>query len=659
MLRRQVKIKTTELSKLSSQYQDLYDNAPDMFVSVDADSAEILTCNQRLADNLGYKKAELIGRPIFLVYHPDCLEQVNIIFNLFVTTGEVNNKELQLRRKDGSKIDVELNVTAVRDESGKVIYSRSSWRDIGERKQHEKSIKISNARMNHAQRLAKIGSWELDIMTGKLWWSDEVYRIFELNPDKFEASYENFLNALHPDDHDAVNKNYTESVKNKTPYNIVHRLHMADGLIKYVNEHCETYYDECDNPIRSIGSIQDITEQTKIEDERLKLQSQLEHTQRLKSLGILAGGIAHDFNNILTVIMGNAALAEYQVQSNQYDMKKYLANIVISSEKAANLCKQMLAYSGKGKFEVCAIHLSHVVKETSQLLEVSIPKDITLKYHLNEDLPLVDADVAQIQQVIMNLVINASDAIGEKSGIISIVTDVMDVDASYLRETSRDDDLPDGSYVYLEVSDTGCGMSKDIQSHLFDPFFTTKFIGHGLGMSAVQGIVRGHLGAIKVYSEVGHGSTFKMLLPISEKTQLYEKDNTNLSLINKPASHVKGKILVVDDEASIREVASLMLDKMGYETLTATDGQNAVEIYQQNQDEIVAVLLDMTMPIMDGKTCFRELKRINKNVKVILSSGYNEQEATSLFTGKGLAGFIQKPYSFIFMVKKFKEIFGA
>jgi len=769
-LRRQVKIKTKELATLSERYQDLYDHAPDMFVSVDAKSAEIITCNQRLADNLGYTKDELIGKAIYFVYHPDCMDAVKSAFASFVQHGEVHNIELQLQHKNGSKIDVELNVSAVRDKNGEVLYSRSSWRDIRERKEHERSIRLSEgrfkllaslspvgifytdaaggclyvndkwreiaglsadqamgegwvqsiyaedrasvfeiwqhatlanipffaeyrfqdatgkitwvlgqaqneydehgntigyvgtitdiskrieaeeaiqlstSRMNEAQRMAKIGSWELNIITGELWWSDEVFRIFAINADQFEASYDAFLNAIHPEDRAEVDRAYIDAIDNKTPYDINHRLLMPDASVKYIHEHCETFYNDQGRAVRSIGSVQDITDQFLIEQERLKLQSQLEHTQRLESLGVLAGGIAHDFNNILTAIMGNAALAEYKTLPDQEDMQKYLANIVQSSEKAANLCKQMLAYSGKGKFQVRLIDLSNIVNETSQLLEVSIGKSVNLNYHLAKELPRIEADVAQVQQVIMNLVINASDAIGNNNGMISIVTGVMDVDQGYLHSTSTEDPLPEGRYVFLEVSDSGCGMDKQTQKRLFDPFFSTKTTGHGLGMSAVQGIIRGHHGAIKVYSELGHGTTFKMLLPINELTASLKGHTDHASTAIEKAPQT-GKVLVVDDEASIRDVATMMLKALGYGTLTAVDGQDGLDVYRENQADIVAVLLDMTMPIMDGKTCFRELKRMDENVKVLLSSGYNEQEATSLFTGKGLAGFIQKPYS--------------
>jgi signal transduction histidine kinase/CheY-like chemotaxis protein len=370
-------------------------------------------------------------------------------------------------------------------------------------------------------------------------------------------------------------------------------------------------------------------------------QSKLEHAQRLESLGVLAGGIAHDFNNILTGILGNAALASNKLGPNA-PIAPYLKNIESGSQRAAELCKQMLAYSGKGKFIVTMIDMNQMLDEITRLMEVSIHKNVVLKFHLNENLPMVEADKAQLQQVMMNLIINASEAIDGNSGVVSLSTGVMFADRNYLRSTAIDGDvaLP-GQYAYLEVSDTGCGMDEKTQKNIFDPFFTTKFTGRGLGMSAVLGIVRGHKGAIKCYSEKGKGTTFKVLLPCKEGSipELTEQKN-----LQKIASKCSGTALIVDDEETILEIAGMILEEMGFELLKASDGQQGVELFQQHHEAIALVLLDMTMPKMDGVEAFREMQRIDPKVKVILSSGYNEQDATNRFAGKGLAGFIQKPY---------------
>jgi two-component system, cell cycle sensor histidine kinase and response regulator CckA len=250
----------------------------------------------------------------------------------------------------------------------------------------------------------------------------------------------------------------------------------------------------------------------------------------------------------------------------------------------------------------------------------------------------VEADATQLRQIIMNLVINASEAIGDKSGVIAITTGCMDCDRSYLKDVWLDENLTNGLYVYLEIADSGCGMDTETLSKLFDPFFTTKFTGRGLGMAAVLGIVRGHKGAIKVYSETGRGTTFKILLPASGRpVEIFNHD------VGDEDWQGSGTVLLVDDEETIRGIGAEMLKELGFTVVTAADGREAVDIFKSRPD-ISFVILDLTMPHMDGEQCFRELRQLKPDVKVIMSSGYNEHEVTQKFVGKGLAGFIQKPY---------------
>jgi len=380
-----------------------------------------------------------------------------------------------------------------------------------------------------------------------------------------------------------------------------------------------------------------------------KQQEKMEHVQRLESLGVLAGGIAHDFNNILTAIMGHAALARNQPEGMA---SEHLDAIEGASQRAADLCQQMLAYSGKGKFVVQSINLSELVDEMMRLLEVSIYKSVVMRYELAANLPAIEADLAQMQQIIMNLVINANEAIGERSGNIVISTGLMQIDSDYLNNVYvQEEQLEPGRYVCLEVSDTGCGMCKETQQRIFEPFFTTKFTGRGLGMSAILGIVRGHHGAIKVYSEAGKGTTMKVLFPVVETDAVSLKPDQQFV-----HTQGNGTLLIVDDEESIREVASIILQGAGYHTFTATDGVDAIEQLKRHINEIDCVLLDMTMPRMGGEEAFTELRRIKPDIKVVLSSGYNQQTATQRFTGKGLAGFVQKPYLPGVLLAKISEI---
>ncbi|MDD5105532.1 MAG: response regulator [Desulfuromonadaceae bacterium] len=411
-------------------------------------------------------------------------------------------------------------------------------------------------------------------------------------------------------------------------------LCLADGRIFDRYSQPQKVGDEI---VGRFWSFHDITERKRAEDNRLHLEKQLLHAQKLESLGVLAGGIAHDFNNILTSIIGNADLALMRINPESSAIDN-LHSIEKAAARAADLARQMLAYSGKGTFVICNHDMNALLEEMLHILQVSISKKAVMRLNLTRPLPPVEADATQIRQIIMNLVINASEAIGDKSGVIAITTGCMDCDNSYLKDVWLNENLGDGLYVFIEIADTGCGMSKETLAKLFDPFFTTKFTGRGLGMAAVLGIVRSHKGAVKVYSEPGKGSTFKVLLPASGKpSEIFNHDS--------PHDHWKGSgtVLLVDDEETVRGIGAEMLKELGFTVVTANDGREAVEVYKSRTD-ISFVILDLTMPHMDGEQCFRELRMLNPDVKVIMSSGFSELEVTQKFVGKGLAGFIQKPY---------------
>jgi signal transduction histidine kinase/ActR/RegA family two-component response regulator len=396
--------------------------------------------------------------------------------------------------------------------------------------------------------------------------------------------------------------------------------------------------------------VRDITNRKRAEEERLGLERQIQQAQKLESLGVLAGGIAHDFNNILMTILGNADIA-LQDMSNYSPVRSNVREIETAARRAADLAKQMLAYSGKGKFVIEPIKINELVTEMTHMLEVTISKKAVLKFNFADNLPQFDGDATQIRQIIMNLIMNASEAIGDKSGVVAISTGAMHCDRQYLYTTNiasqagLDQQLPEGIYIYFEVADTGCGMPDEIQEKLFDPFFTTKFTGRGLGMAAVLGIVRGHNGTIKIYSELSKGTTFKILFPATT-AHLGQPEGELESRQSRTSGYFgSGTVLIADDEESVCAVGKLMLERIGFKVLTAADGRKAVDVFKQHADEIVCVLLDLTMPHLSGEQVFSALRRIKPGIRVILSSGYNEHDATQRFVGKGLAGFIQKPYN--------------
>jgi PAS domain S-box-containing protein len=398
----------------------------------------------------------------------------------------------------------------------------------------------------------------------------------------------------------------------------------------------------------------DYTEKRRQEEQRLALERKLLDSQKLESLGVLAGGIAHDFNNLLTAIMGNANLAAMRI-GDEEPARSYLANIDKTSLRAAELCKQMLAYSGKGRFAMQYLDVNEVVRETLDLLEVSVTKKASLRVELRPQLPRVYADSTQIRQVMMNLVINASEAIGDHSGMIRVRTGVLEADAAYFENSAGGGDALPGEYAFVEVSDTGCGMPPETQARIFDPFFTTKFTGRGLGLAAVLGIVRGHKGALKILSEVGKGSTFKFLLPVAT---VLPQPQVNRTTNAGGAWRGSGTILVVDDDPTVRAVTSRMVEACGFEVLQAVDGKHGVEVFTEKRGQIRAVVLDMTMPNLNGQEAFEEMRKIEPKIKVLLMSGFSEFATCERFNGKSPGFFLQKPFKPEELSSKLKGLFA-
>ena len=422
--------------------------------------------------------------------------------------------------------------------------------------------------------------------------------------------------------------------------------------------------DSAEASSRCCLAFWDISECQQQALERAKEEARMRRAQKVESLAVLAGGVAHDFNNLLTGVLGYADLALSDL-SPMALAREHVLQILLSARRAAELTKQMLAYSGQGQLIVQKIPLSAVVKEMVQLVRVSVSKRCEIRYELSEDLPTIDADVEQIRQVIMNLVQNAAEAVGEPGGIITVKTGVEVCDRSVLAGSFLDDNLPAGAYVYLEVNDSGCGINPEAQDRVFDPFFSTKFLGRGLGLAAVLGIVRGHHGAIQLRSQPGQGSTFRVLLPTvrpppeppapwQAASHAAQTDFGGSALYER--AEEGATILVVDDEPAVREVAKTMLEKAGFKVLLAADGEVGVKIYRERSHEICAVLLDLLMPRMNGELAFDEIRRINPEAQVVLCSGFSEQEAVRRFTNKGLAGFLQKPFQMDIMISLLQKV---
>lgn len=391
-----------------------------------------------------------------------------------------------------------------------------------------------------------------------------------------------------------------------------------------------------------LSTFLDVTDQRRAEAERLELQRRLLHTQKLESLGVLAGGIAHDFNNLLMAILGNLDMALSELPPGS-PARSSLEQAMQASRRATDLTRGMLAYSGRGRLLLRRLDLSQLVRETVDLLRSALARTVTLDLNLAPESALVEADSGQMQQVAMNLITNASEALGGRPGTVTLRTGVQYCGESDLAPSRLEARPAPGRFAYIEVSDDGCGMDEATQQRLFDPFFTTKATGRGLGMSAVLGIVRAHKGAVLVNSRVGRGTTVRVLFPALAAGESCVA-LTPAVVAGPVPPPLSGLVLVVDDDDGVRGLTVAYAKRLGLKTLSAADGVEALALFGEHADEIACVLLDLTMPRLDGVATYREMKQRRPDIPIVLCSGYTEQDAAQHFHGEGLAGFLQKPY---------------
>ncbi len=620
------------LRESEERYRVVFQNTGAATAIMDNDMT-ILLVNRGFERLSGYSVNEICGKMKWTEFVvPEDLERMLKHFKDRCNTERNSPNEYEFRiidRRSNLK-DVHLNVDLIPGTSTSIC----SFLDISELKNTQKQLRKSAQNLESLLRIMPdimfvltrdgeyVDFWaendtELALPSASIIGSN----ICEIGLDKDKLL--EILNCLHK----ALETGEVQSVEYELDIKSVHRFFEA-RLAPYGEE-------------KVIAVVRDITARRNAENERLELQVRVQHTQKLESLGVLAGGIAHDFNNILMAILGNADLALMSIPETN-PARSSLNTIVNAATTAADLTRQMLAYSGRSDFEILPLDLNRIVVELTHLLEVSISKKAVLKFRLADKLPLIMADAAQIRQILMNLITNASEAVGSESGVISITTGAMYCDSAYLNTTEPTSEIIEHMYVYVEVSDTGCGMDRSVMAQLFDPFFTTKCTGRGLGLSSVLGIIRSHKGAIKVYSEPGEGTTFKVFFPVYHEND--SEISNSCAWVKKEMWTGEGLVLFADDEDTVLAVGRNMLEHLGFTVLSAEDGLQAVDQFRRNADKIILVILDLTMPHLSGDEVYREIRRIRKDVPVIISSGFSRRDVMHRFAGKHLAGFIQKPY---------------
>ncbi|MFL5534095.1 MAG: PAS domain S-box protein [Gemmatimonadales bacterium] len=630
------------------RYQRLFESTVDYAVFHLTLDGTVETWNPGAQRIFLYEPGEIIGRSGTLLFTPeDNLQGVpEHELRFAIQSGRAEDSRWHIR-KDGSRFWANGAMVGLRDEAGTVTGVAKIIRDDTELKRAEELLQYQ---LNLADAIASNAAEGLILVDkeGRLtfinpsaqsmfgWSQDEL--VGELLHDRLRCRSAGG-NWLSSEDCPHMKVLITgETLRSEEDF----FLHKNGRLVPISSSVAPI---PSDNTIGgAVLVVRDLTHQKSSEAAQRENEAALQQAQKLESIGVLAGGIAHDFNNLLTGIMGNAGLARRALNTGKSEQAASLLGDVLSaSQRAADLTRQLLAYAGKGRFVIASVDLCKLVSEVSTLIRASISKKISLVIDVPEDCPLVEADRAQLQQLVMNLVINGGEAIGDDPGTLTVR--VRTEHFSERRERPRAEGFPivTGEYVRIDVTDTGAGMDPETRNRIFEPFFTTKFLGRGLGLSAALGIVRGHRGAISVRSAPGRGTTFTVLLPVPQEPRGPERVSGHF--VAEHGLQGVGTILVADDEEGIRVLVSNVLGEAGYTVELAEDGQQAVERLRDLGNDVRLILLDLTMPELGGAEAASELRRMQPNTPIIAMSGYGDIEVLQQFSEAGVDEFLPKPFT--------------
>ena len=515
----------------------------------------------------------------------------------------------------------------------------ASFVEITKRKQAEEQLNVLSQRLQLATTSARLGVWDWNVCDNQMYWDDRMFELYGITRETFPNTVDAWLNGLHPEDKESAVAASQAAHNGEQEFNTVFRVLHPDGTVMHIKANAIVMRGADGTAERMIGINYDITERIRLAEERQELENQLIFAQKMESLGVLAGGIAHDFNNILAIIMGNCSLAKMDSDNAE----KYIPEIEKASDRAAALCRQMLAYAGKAQIVQSKFDFNGLVDEMVKMLRSSLPQNTVIKYVGTENIPYVSGDASQIRQVVMNLIINASEAIGDSQGGIEVSLAQTAIKDGQQAKDHQGKAISPGWYVCLEVTDNGCGMDNETRQRIFEPFYTTKFTGRGLGMSAVLGIITSHGGALQLYSQTGQGTTFKVYLPIQINESAGGEQTPQVPLTQWQGS---GTILLAEDEHQVRLIAKAQLEMLGFTVIEASNGKEALELFQKNAAKITLVVTDMGMPVMNGHELVRELKKLRPELPIIISSGFGDVDVSYKISRDDIAGLIGKPYSF-------------
>lgn len=649
MLEGAVAARTADLVQSERLYRSTFDAAPVGIMHVGLDG-RWLRVNQRLCDLLGYSSEELQDVAVQALVQSEYVPGEAELFRQ-MAAGTVDRRavdEKRYRRRDGSIVWARVNMSVHLDPEGRSEYFISMIEDITERRaldaqvrQADEALRTSEQRMRFALQSAEVGIWDMDYATGILQWSEILEFQYGLQPGTFGGTFEAFVERVHPDDRQSVVEILGHAKSSGADFSTLNRSLRPDGGVRWLNGAGRIHLDEHGEPVRGVGISLDVTE-------RRTLEAQFQQAQKMEAVGRLAGGVAHDFNNLLTVILG---LCEVLLDDCDPDDSRQadIAEIQKAGERAAGLTRQLLAFSRKQIIAPTMLDLNTVVADMRALLGRLIGEDVKVVLALRPQLAPVLADRGQVEQIVMNLAVNARDAM-PRGGTLTIETANVELDEHYAKTHLT---VKPGSYVGLIMTDTGTGMTPEVQARLFEPFFTTKDPGKGtgLGMATVYGIVTRSGGSVGVYSEVGRGTSFKVYFPRAVATETAAVAPAKMA----PRRDGTQTVLVVEDEEALRELAKRLLQRQGYTVVAAADAAEALSIFAGNP-AIDVILTDVVMPGASGPELTKQLIEQRPGLKVIYMSGYTEDAIVQHGVLKPGIAFLNKPFTSDTLVGAIRDV---
>ena len=627
------------------EYRALFLNSPLAYQSLDG-KGRFLRVNPAWLETLGYEMEEVIGHDFAEFLHPEDRSRFQTGFRDFKKEGHVQGFEFRLRHKSGRYMDISFDGRIGYQPDGGFQKTYSVLQDISEKTVAEKVFKELTQTLKQAQRVAQIGSFWYDPETKTPIWTEEMFRIFGVDPESGAPSYEEHRPFIHTEDWDRFDEAVTKAVTRGIGYDLEIRIVRPDGSIRHVNARSVPRKNDEGKVVQLIGTVQDITE-------RKEMETRIRQAQRMEAIGNLAGGIAHDFNNILSPILGMAELLlrDLSPETREYENAKA---ILKAGRRGSELVKQILAFSRRAEHALAPVRLQNIIKEVLKLIRATLPSSIEIVERVQPDCGRLMADPTQLHQVLMNLITNAAHAVESQGGRITV----------QLSETTLEEDdvkhneMKAGRHALLSISDTGHGISADLLPRIFEPYFTTKGKekGTGLGLSVAHGIIREHKGDIRVQSVVGKGTTFDIYLPIMEESR--EKDSL---VILDPGHSPRGveRILLVDDEEPVANFQTRMLQRLGYTVTSFTSSTQALSRFKKDPNAFDLVITDMDMPEMTGDLLARNLIAIRPDIPVIMCTGYSDKINRDQSKEMGIKCFMIKPVVASDLARKVREALGC